>query len=99
MATCFIFGIFILLIAPLLYWWSPERLFFVYVIPVVPFVLVFDGLVSCLRTRTAGEVEVLLRTCGADSDGWEVRSGRDRVIWPRGYLSWVICGKKATLSG
>lgn len=71
------------------------RLFFVYVIPVVPFVLVFDGIISCLRTRTADEVEALLRTCGADSDGWEVKSGREQVIWPCGYLNWVICSKKA----
>ncbi|KAI1777359.1 hypothetical protein F4818DRAFT_345938 [Hypoxylon cercidicola] len=93
--TCLIFGFFIFLVAPLLYWWSPLRLFYVYVIPVVPFVLVFDGLVSCLRTRTADEVEALLRTCGADSGGWEIQSGRDQVIWPCGYLNWVICSKKA----
>lgn len=94
-ATCLMFGFFIFLVAPLLYWWSPVRLFFVYVIPVVPFVLVFDGIISCLRTRTADEVEALLRTCGADSDGWEVKSGREQVIWPCGYLNWVICSKKA----
>ncbi|KAI2628570.1 hypothetical protein GGR54DRAFT_351229 [Hypoxylon sp. NC1633] len=92
--TCCMFGFFIFLIAPLLYWWSPQRLFFVYILPVVPFVLVFDGLVSCLRTRTAGEVEVLLRTCGADSEGWEVRSGREQFLWPCGNLSWIICAKK-----
>ncbi|KAI1373516.1 hypothetical protein F4677DRAFT_429160 [Hypoxylon crocopeplum] len=94
--TCFVFGFFIFLIAPLLYWWSPIRLFFVYVVPVVPFVLVFDGLISCLRTRTAEEVETLLRTCGADSDGWEIQSGREQFLWPCGNLSWIVCSKKAT---
>ncbi len=34
--------------------------------PIIPFVLVFDGFVSALRTRTPQEVEVLLRTCGAE---------------------------------
>ncbi|TGJ81510.1 hypothetical protein E0Z10_g7257 [Xylaria hypoxylon] len=58
--ACMMFGFFILLIAPLLYWWSPQILFFVYVVPIVPFVLVFDGIISSLRTRTAHEVEVLL---------------------------------------
>ncbi|OTB11132.1 hypothetical protein K445DRAFT_322319 [Daldinia sp. EC12] len=94
--TCFAFGFFIFLIAPLLYWWSPMRLFWVYVIPVVPFVLVFDGLISCLRTRTADEVEALLRTCGANSDGWEVKSGKEQFLWPFGYLHWIICTKKST---
>ncbi|KAI0178650.1 hypothetical protein GGR52DRAFT_532951 [Hypoxylon sp. FL1284] len=94
LATCFIFGFFIFLVAPLLYWWSPLRLFFIYAVPIVPFVLVFDGLISCLRTRTADEVEALLRSCGANSDGWEIRSGREQVIWPCGYLNWVICSKK-----
>ncbi|KAI0386294.1 hypothetical protein F5Y04DRAFT_119905 [Hypomontagnella monticulosa] len=94
--TCFVFGFFIFLIAPLLYWWSPVRLFWVYIIPVVPFVLVFDGLISCLRTRTATEVETLLRTCGTDTDGWEVHSGRERFLWPVGFLHWIICTKKAT---
>lgn len=94
--TCFAFGFFIFLIAPLLYWWSPLRLFWIYVIPVVPFVLVFDGLISCLRTRTADEVEALLRTCGADTDDWEIQSGKERFLWPCGYLNWIICTRKTT---
>ncbi|OTA61531.1 hypothetical protein K449DRAFT_382917 [Hypoxylon sp. EC38] len=92
--TCFAFGFFIFLIAPLLYWWSPLRLFWIYVIPVVPFVLVFDGLISCLRTRTADEVEALLLTCGADTRDWEIQSGKERFLWPCGYLNWIICTKK-----
>ncbi|KAL7622173.1 hypothetical protein AAE478_007676 [Parahypoxylon ruwenzoriense] len=91
--TCLVFGLFIFLVAPLLYWWSPARLFWVYVVPVVPFVLVFDGLVSCLRTRTAAEVEALLRSCGTDTNGWRVRSGREQFLWPCGYLTWIICTK------
>ncbi|KAI3335642.1 hypothetical protein F4824DRAFT_464347 [Ustulina deusta] len=93
--SCMLFGFFILLIAPLLYWWSPQILFFVYIIPIVPFVLVFDGLISSLRTRTAGEVEVLLRTCGAvDTADWTVHSGSETFLWPCGHLTWIICTKK-----
>ena len=96
--TCFIFGLFVMLIAPLAwpmyYLGSPSVLFFVYAVPVVPFVLVFDGLVSSVRTRTPDEVEALLRTCGADARGWELRSGRRRFLWPCGYMSWIICTKK-----
>ncbi|KAI8950303.1 hypothetical protein F4801DRAFT_355721 [Xylaria longipes] len=93
--SCMLFGVFILLIAPLLYWWSPQILFFVYVVPVVPFVLVFDGVISSVRTRTADEVEVLLRTCGATGDtvDWAVRSGSETFLWPCGHLTWIICTK------
>ncbi|KAI0133490.1 hypothetical protein BJ170DRAFT_164278 [Xylariales sp. AK1849] len=93
--TCVLYGVLILACAPLFYWWSPTRLFFVYLCPVIPFVLVFDGLVSSLRTRTPDEVEVLLRTCGADTDEWVVESGRERFLWPTGYLNWIVCSKKS----
>ncbi|KAI1758318.1 hypothetical protein F4782DRAFT_525010 [Xylaria castorea] len=94
--SCILFGLFIFLIAPLLYWWSPQILFFVYVIPIVPFVLVFDGFISSVRTRTADEVEILLRTCGAGGNtaDWVVRSGSETFLWPCGHLTWIICAKK-----
>lgn len=94
LVTCFLYGFFILLCAPFFYWWSPTRLFFVYAMPIVPFVLVFDGIISSLRTRTPEEVEVLLRTCGADTRDWEIKSGRERFLWPTGYLNWIVCTKK-----
>ena len=99
--TCLIFGVYVLLVAPLArplyYLASPRLLFFVYVLPVVPFVLVFDGLVSSARTRTPDEVAALLRTCGAadaETGRWHLRSGRRRFLWPCGYMSWIICTKK-----
>ncbi|KAI1866850.1 uncharacterized protein JN550_007397 [Neoarthrinium moseri] len=92
--TCFLYGVFILLVAPFFYWWSPTRLFFVYLCPIIPFVLVFDGLISSLRTRTPDEVEVLLRTCGTNTDDWVIESGRERFLWPTGYLNWIVCTKK-----
>ncbi|KAI1826953.1 hypothetical protein F4861DRAFT_536426 [Xylaria intraflava] len=93
--SCTLFGFFIFLIAPLLYWWSPQILFFVYAVPIVPFVLVVDGFVSSLRTRTADEVEVLLRTCGErNTADWVVRSGSETFLWPCGHLSWIICVKE-----
>ncbi|KAH6605885.1 hypothetical protein Trco_005038 [Trichoderma cornu-damae] len=71
-------------------WRSPATLLFSWLLPVLPFVLVFDGLISCLRARTAREIENLLRGCGADAGEWKMRSGRCRFIWPCGYLSWFI---------
>jgi len=65
-------------------------------------VLVFDGWMSALRTRTPDEVEALLRTCGAEGGAaeiakWEVRSGRSSFMWPFGNLNWIICVKKRSV--
>ena len=99
--TTLIFGLGIMLTAPYYAWvWrSPMTLVFTYLIPILPFVLVFDGWMSMLRTRTPDEVEALLRTCGAaDTDAWELRSGEVRHLWPCGYLKWIVCTKKTTTS-
>lgn len=74
-------------------------LIFTYLIPILPFVLVFDGWMSSLRTRTPEEVEALLRSCGAEGGEeelrrWEVRSGREMFFWPTGNLNWIICERK-----
>ncbi|KAK3945679.1 hypothetical protein QBC46DRAFT_302907 [Diplogelasinospora grovesii] len=99
--TCCAFGLGIMLVAPYYAWvWrSPMTLFFTYIVPILPFVLVFDGWMSALRTRTPDEVEVLLRTCGAGtpeeiSKHWEVRSGKSMFLWPFGYLNWIIVLRK-----
>ena len=50
--------------------WS--RVLWTYLIPVIPFVLFFDGLVSCLRSYSLGELQEM--TSGLESNGyrWEV---------------------------
>ncbi|KAF4971107.1 hypothetical protein FSARC_1998 [Fusarium sarcochroum] len=70
-------GIGAFLSAPLfaIKWRSPSTFFFSCLIPILPFVLMFDGYISALRTRTPDEVEALLRSCGADASKWEVKSG------------------------
>ena len=97
--TTLVFGLGVLLTAPYYAWrWrSPMTLVFTYLIPILPFVLLFDGWMSMLRTRTPDEVEALLRTCGAstaDTDAWELRSGEVRHLWPCGYMKWIVCTKK-----
>lgn len=82
-----------------LLWGAPMALFFTYVVPILPVVLVFDGWMSCLRTRTPDEVEALLRTCGAEGGEeeiakWEIRSGSEVFMWPVGRLNWIICAKR-----
>ncbi|VUC34313.1 unnamed protein product [Clonostachys rosea] len=70
---------------------SPATFFFTWMIPIIPFVLVYDGYISSLRTREPEEVEALLRSCGANTSAWEIKSGRELHVWPVGYLNWVVC--------
>lgn len=94
--TCTLLGIAFLLAVPYHAWRlrAPELIVFTYIIPVLPFVLVFDGYISSLRTRTPAEVEALMRTCGASMEGWELRSGSEVHLWPCGSLDWIIATKK-----
>lgn len=55
--------------------------------------LVFDGYVSSLRTRSPEEVVALMRECGAESDEWKLESGHEMHTNPMGYMTWVI-GRK-----
>ncbi|KAL9603909.1 MAG: hypothetical protein Q9219_000847 [cf. Caloplaca sp. 3 TL-2023] len=76
------------------FWGDWTHLFFTYVVPVVPFVVVFDGLVSCLRTRTRGEVLRLMDEVEGVEEGWRVgwkfESGKGVHTWPRGEVSWFL---------
>jgi hypothetical protein len=86
----FAMGLLMFLITPFYFWRSPGHLFFTYIIPVLPFVLVVDGIVSSLRTRSAEEIQALMKQCGAANDGWTVKSGREMHTFPTGYMTWVI---------
>ena len=50
--------------------WS--RLFFTFVIPVVPFVLWFDGIVSCLRAYSPQELHNLVADLSSNTYQWEI---------------------------
>ncbi|KAF6791744.1 hypothetical protein CSOJ01_14259 [Colletotrichum sojae] len=91
-------GIGVFLMAPLHAWRlrSLTVLVFTYLIPILPFVLVFDGYISALRTRTSVEVETIMRSCGASMEGWEIKSGRETHMPPIGYVSWIVAEKIST---
>ncbi|KAL0934178.1 uncharacterized protein CTRU02_210977 [Colletotrichum truncatum] len=90
-----ILGIGTFLMAPIFAWKlrSLTALIFTYLIPILPFVLVFDGYISALRTRTPEEVKALMRSCGARMDGWEVKSGRETHMPGIGYVNWIVAEK------
>ena len=76
------------------YWGQWKLLFWSGVVPVVPFVFVFDGLISCLRTRRESEMTALLKRAamsnGDGLSGWTVKSGEEKHTWPFGMLSYYV---------
>jgi hypothetical protein len=77
---------------------SPTHLIFTYLIPLIPIVVVFDGIISSLRTRTPEEVrELLRRNVGEDRlrrEGWTFRNGSEMHTTPVGWLDWIVCTKE-----
>ena len=91
--TVFGLGPLFTLLTPFFFYNSPLHLFFTYIIPIIPFVLVGDGYVSSMRTRSPEEVLALLDREGSKEKvlaGWKVRSGQDMHTWPVGYMNWII---------
>jgi hypothetical protein len=66
--------------------WS--RLLWIYLIPVIPFVLAFDGIVSCLRVYSHEELRRLIAPLQTPGYEWEIgeeRSGFLPVTYLLGY--------------
>jgi hypothetical protein len=61
-----------LLTAPFARPFRISRLFWTYVVPVIPFVLFFDGVVSCLRAYSQKELSVLTAQVKADNYVWQI---------------------------
>ena len=87
-----VLGMFPLLLAGSWWWfWGQwDLLFWTYVIPVVPFVMVFDGLISCLRTRSKGEILGLIRESGASIEGWRFEAGTKIHTLTGGTMNYFI---------
>jgi hypothetical protein len=66
--------------------WS--RLLWTYLIPVIPFVLFFDGLVSCLRSYSLGELREMTSQLAATGYRWEI--GEQPGGWLRVRITYVI---------
>jgi hypothetical protein len=58
--------------------WS--RLFFTYVLPVIPFVLFFDGIVSCLRVYSPRELHELVATLPSSGYSWQIGVERGGIL-------------------
>ena len=87
----------LLMLVTLLWFWSePIRLLFTYALPVLPVVMTWDGLVSCLRTREFEEVVRLLEHAGQEGEEKiEVKRTGEACIDARiGGLRWVLEGQR-----
>jgi hypothetical protein len=73
-----------LLTAPFMQPFRWTRLFWTYVIPVVPFMLWYDGILSCLRAYTPSEMKQLSAEIGAEDYTWE--AGETGRLVPVTYL-------------
>jgi hypothetical protein len=69
-----------MLLSPLLVWLATpalrpfrlSRLFLTYLVPVIPFVVCFDGIASCLRTYSVRELNELFTTLNDLPYDWEI---------------------------
>jgi hypothetical protein len=78
----------VLLLAPLMRPLRWSRLLWTYLLPVVPFVLFFDGIVSCLRVYSPPELRELL--AGLPTDGYQCEIGVARGGFLRVPITYLI---------
>ncbi|MGI8638985.1 MAG: class I SAM-dependent methyltransferase [Pyrinomonadaceae bacterium] len=64
--------IFVLLLTPKIRPFRWSRIVFTYLLPIVPLVVLFDGVVSALRTYTTDELKELTAEIGEDGYVWEI---------------------------
>jgi hypothetical protein len=74
-------------------------LFWTYIIPIVPFILSFDGVISAYRTYTfphlthlanAASVAVSLESAGKEEVDWRWEEGERVHTWPIGKIRWIV---------
>jgi hypothetical protein len=73
-AAMFLTPLVVLLVTPMIRPFSWSRLFWTYLVPAVPFLVLFDGVVSCLRTYTPDELREL--TSGLSEGGYTWEAGQ-----------------------
>jgi hypothetical protein len=69
--------------------WRWRRLALTYIVPLVPFVLAFDGTVSCLRAYRVDELLSLARRVAGGPD-WRWEAGRVPVARGLGHLVYLL---------
>jgi hypothetical protein len=80
--------LFVLLVTPFARPLRWSHLFWTYVVPVLPFAILMDGVVSCLRTYSVVELRELSAGLGGDGYRWE--AGRIARRWSPGAVVYLI---------
>jgi hypothetical protein len=73
-------------LAPFMRPFRCARLFWTYLLPVIPLVMSFDGVLSCLRAYSSTELRTLAARVGADHYTWDAGEAR-AVTYLVGYAS------------
>lgn len=60
------------LVVPWIWPWRPARFFWTYLIPAIPLVLCYDGIVSCLRTYTPEELQAMTTGLTGPTYHWDI---------------------------
>jgi hypothetical protein len=71
-ALMFPWALMLFVFAPLIRPFRWSRLFYTYVIPIIPLVLLFDGVVSCLRSYRPQELREIIAKLSGIEYQWEV---------------------------
>lgn len=76
----------VLLVTPFIRPFRWSRLFWTYLVPLVPLLVLFDGIVSCLRTYTPRELRAMADSLEAPGYTWEIGEAKGRAPVPVTYL-------------
>jgi hypothetical protein len=74
------------------------RLFWTYVLPVIPFVVCFDGLMSCLRSYSQQELSEIVHNLPGENYEWETGEERGGFIPVTYLIGYPICGSRSFTS-
>ena len=84
-ALMFLMPLLVLLFTPLIRPFRLSRIVWTYLVPILPLIVLFDGIVSCLRTYNPTELREL--TTGLKNYKWEIGElNADRAPYPVTYL-------------
>jgi hypothetical protein len=76
----------VVLVTPFIRPFRWSRLFWTYLVPVVPLVSLFDGVVSCLRTYSVQELRELTAGLATNSYQWDFGELKGKGPIPITYL-------------
>ena len=88
----FLWTLMLFVCAPLIRPFRLSRLFWTYVVPIIPLVLLLDGVVSCLRTYRPIELRNMIEKIGSNEYQWQIGEhaggfARPPITYAIGYPS------------